>query len=74
MSVLLDKNSQLTSLRLRYEIMVQNYWMFSAFVLTAVTGIALVIGEVWTEEPINLWSNIVTEILHAEFNMYDLHV
>ena len=54
--------------------MVQNYWMFSAFVLTSVTGIALVIGEVWTEEPINLWSNIVTEILHAEFNMYDLHV
>ena len=46
MSVLLDKNSQLTSLRLRYEIMLQNYWMFSAFVLTAMTGIALVIGKV----------------------------
>ena len=46
MSVLLDKNSRLTSLRLRCEIIVQNYWMFSAFVLTAVTGIALVIGEV----------------------------
>ena len=46
MSVLLDKNSQLTSLSLRYEIMAQNYWMFSVvFILTAVTGIALVIGE-----------------------------
>ena len=35
-------------------------------------GIALVIEEVWTEEPINLWSNIVTceQILRAEFNMY----
>ena len=74
MSVLLDKNSQLTSLSLRYEIMTQNYWMFSVFILTAVTGIALVIGKVWTEEPINLWSDIVREILHAEFNMYDLHV
>ena len=74
MSVLLDKNSQLTSLSLRYEIMAQNYWMFSVFILTAVTGIALVIGKVWTEEPINLWSDIVREILHAEFNMYDLHV
>ena len=46
MSVLLDKNSQLTSLSLRYEIMAQNYWMFSVFILTAVTGIALVIREV----------------------------
>ena len=46
MSMLLDKNSQLTSLSLRYEIMAQNYWMFSVFILTAVTGIALVIGEV----------------------------
>ena len=70
MSVLLDKNSQLTSLSLRHEIMAQNYWMFSVFILTAVKGIALVIGEIWTEEPINLWSNIVTEILHPEFNMY----
>ena len=47
MSMLLDKNSQLTILSLRYEIMAQqNYWMFSVFILTAVTGIALVIGEV----------------------------
>ena len=46
MSMLLDKNSQLTSLSLRYEIMAQNYWMFSVFILTSVTGIALVIGEV----------------------------
>ena len=45
MSMLLDKNSQLTSLSLRYEIMAQKYWMFPVFILTTVTGIALVIGE-----------------------------
>ena len=44
MSVLLDKNSQLPSLS--YEIMAQNYWVFSVFILIAVTDIALVIGEV----------------------------
>ena len=44
MSMLLDKNSQLTSLSLRYEIMAHFHDVF--IFRTAVTGIALVIGEV----------------------------